>query len=195
MAPDPKAPRAEPAILAQAQDRYIAAWGQMGAAWGISRTMAEVHALLYITGQPLNTDEIMDRLQISRGNASMSVRALLDWGIVGRTHKRGDRKEYYIAEKDVWALFRAIVCERMKREVDPLMASLFEIRDLTSLDGAGRSRGGAVSAEEKQAILEHNKRLDAMLSFFRTLDKLGQRFASPQGRGLEVAATLLGKVS
>jgi DNA-binding transcriptional regulator GbsR (MarR family) len=181
------------AVLRQAQDRYIAAWGQMGAAWGISRTMAEVHALLYITGQPMNTDEIMDRLQISRGNASMSVRALLDWGIVSRTHKRGDRKEYYTAEKDVWSLFRAIVRERMKREVDPLIASLFEIRDLTSLESA--SRGAAPSPEDKQALLEHNKRLDAMLSFFQTLDRLGQRFASPQGRGLEVAATLLGKVS
>ncbi len=165
----------------------------MGAAWGISRTMAEVHALLYITGQPMNTDDIMERLQISRGNASMSVRALLDWGIVSRTHKRGDRKEYYAAEKDVWSLFRAIVRERMKREVDPLIASLFEIRDLTSLETS--AKGVAPTAEDKQAMLEHNKRLDAMLSFFRTLDKLGQRFASPQGRGLEVAATLLGKVS
>lgn len=191
MATEPR--RNSPAFLRQAQDRYIAAWGQMGAAWGISRTMAEVHALLYITGLPMNTDEIMDRLQISRGNASMSVRALLDWAIVSRTHKRGDRKEYYTAEKDVWSLFRAIVRERMKREVDPLIASLFEIRDLTSLESG--ARGSAPSAEDKQAVLEHNKRLDAMLSFFQTLDRLGQRFASPQGRGLEVAATLLGKVS
>jgi HTH-type transcriptional regulator, glycine betaine synthesis regulator len=187
--------KAEPPNLIQAQDRYIAAWGQMGAAWGISRTMAEVHALLYITGHGMNTDEIMERLQISRGNASMSVRALLDWAIVSRTHRRGDRKEYYIAEMDVWSLFRAIVRERVKREVDPLIASLFEIRDLTSLEGAGRGGRAGVTAEEKQAILDHNKRLDAMLSFFSTLDKLGQRFASPSGRGLEMAATLLGKVS
>lgn len=183
-------------VLTQAQDRYVAAWGQMGAAWGISRTMAEVHALLYITGQPMNTDEIMDRLQISRGNASMSLRSLLDWGIVTRIHRRGDRKEYFIAEQDVWTLFRAIVRERMKREVDPLIASLFEIRDLTSLETSGRSsKSLGASADEKQALLDHNKRLDAMLSFFQTLDKLGQRFASPSGRGLQVAATLLGKVS
>src|ERR1041384_3170136 len=75
--------------LREAQDRFVAAWGQMGTAWGISRTMAEVHALLYIPGQPMNTDDIMERLQISRGNASMSLRALLDWGIVQRTHKIG----------------------------------------------------------------------------------------------------------
>jgi DNA-binding transcriptional regulator GbsR (MarR family) len=178
------------AALREAQDRFVSAWGQMGGAWGISRTMAEVHALLYITGEPMNTDEIMERLQISRGNASMSLRALLDWGIVQRTHKRGDRKEYFGAEQDVWSLFRAIVRERMKREIDPLLASLFEIRDLTGAEAA--RRGGA---EDKASVLEHNKRLDAMLSFFQTMEKLGQRFVSPSGRGLQFAATVLGKVS
>jgi HTH-type transcriptional regulator, glycine betaine synthesis regulator len=181
--------------LLEAQDRFIAAWGQMGAAWGISRTMAEVHALLYISGQPMNTDDVMERLQISRGNASMSLRALLDWGIVFRNHKRGDRKEYYTAEQDVWALIRAIVRERMKREVDPLLASLFEIRDMTS---PARSRGTAqkpLSAEEIQALVEHNKRLDSLLEFLQTLEKLSERFASPSGRGLRLAATILNKVS
>jgi DNA-binding transcriptional regulator GbsR (MarR family) len=165
----------------------------MGATWGISRTMAEVHALLYITGQPMNTDEVMERLQISRGNASMSLRGLLDWGIAQRTHKRGDRKEYFTAEQDVWAMFRAIVRERMKREIDPTLAALYEIRDLT---GVETSRGkAALSAEEKQAVLSHNQRLDAMLEFFKILDKFSQRFVSPAGRGLQLAATFLNKVS
>jgi HTH-type transcriptional regulator, glycine betaine synthesis regulator len=182
----------QPGALREAQDRFVAAWGQMGAAWGISRTMAEVHSLLYITGEPLNTDDIMERLQISRGNASMSLRALLDWGIVQRTHKRGDRKEYFEAEQDVWALFRAIVRERIKREIDPLLASLFEIRDLT---GGETVRKGALSAPDKQAVVEHNKRLDAMLSFLQIMEKLSQRFVSPSGRGLQLAATVLNKVS
>jgi DNA-binding transcriptional regulator GbsR (MarR family) len=164
----------------------------MGAAWGISRTMAEVHALLFITGQPLNSDEIMDRLQISRGNASMSLRSLLDWGIVQRSHKRGDRKEYFAAEQDVWALFRDIVRQRLKREIDPLLASLFEIRDLT---GISAPRRAGAAPDDKSAVLDHNKRLDAMLSFLRTLEKLSQRFVSPSGRGLRLAATLLGRVS
>ena len=73
----------------------------------------------------------MSRLDISRGNASMSLRSLLDWGIVSRVHKRGDRKEYFQAEQDVWAMFRAIVRERVKREAEPLAAQLHEIRDLT----------------------------------------------------------------
>jgi DNA-binding transcriptional regulator GbsR (MarR family) len=179
--------------LVRAQDGFVAAWGQMGAAWGISRTMAEVHALLYIIGQPMNTDEIMERLQISRGNASMSLRALCDWGIVQRTYKRGDRKEYFVAEQDVWTMFRAIVRERMKREIDPTLAALYEIRDMT---GVETSRGRpAQTPEEKQAVLEHNQRLDAMLEFFKMLDKISQRFVSPSGRGLQLAATVLNKVS
>ena len=191
MATDAKSPLT---ALTEAQDRFVAVWGQMGAAWGISRTMAEVHALLFITGRPTNTDEIMERLQISRGNASMSLRALLDWGIVTRTHKRGDRKEYFLAEQDVWAMFRAIVRERVKREIDPMLASLFEIRDLTGVE-SGRSPQPASTVEDKQALLEHNQRLEAMLSFFKTIDKLSQRFVSPSGRGLELAATMLAKVS
>lgn len=183
--------------LTEAQDRFVAAWGQMGSSWGISRTMAEVQALLYITGEPLNTDDIMERLQISRGNASMSLRALLDWGIVARAHKRGDRKEYFVAERDIWSMFRAVVRERIKREVDPLLASLYEIRDLTSLErvrGRGTPAAGAVSPESKQDLVEHNRRIDAMLDFFRTLEKLGERFVSPAGRGLRAAASVLNKV-
>ncbi len=195
MAPDADAPRRHPNLI-EAQDRFIAAWGQMGSSWGISRTMAEVNALLYVTGEPLNTDDIMDRLQISRGNASMSLRSLLDWGIVSRAHKRGDRKEYFEAEQDVWTMFRAVVRERMKREVDPLLASLYEIRDLTSLERLRSGAAGqkALATEEKQAAVEHNKRLDAMLEFLQTLEKLSHRFVSPAGRGLQAAASVLNKV-
>ncbi len=196
MASDGDTPRPRHPALTEAQDRFVAAWGQMGSSWGISRTMAEVHALLYITGEPLNTDDIMDRLQISRGNASMSIRGLLDWGIVARTHKRGDRKEYFTAEQDVWAIFRAVVRERMKREVDPLLASLYEIRDLTSIERLRAAPGAkAQGAEDKQAAVEHNKRLDAMVEFLQTLEKLSHRFVSPAGRGLQAAATVLNKVS
>jgi len=172
-------PRPQPDALREAQDRFVATWGQMGSAWGISRTMAEVHALLYITGEALCTDDVMDRLQISRGSASMSLRALLAWGIITRTHKRGDRKEYFVAEQDVWSLFRSIVRERMKREVDPLLASLFEIRDMT-----GGMKGPAA---------DHNARLDQLLRFFEVVQTFGQRFVSPAGEGLRAAAHILSK--
>ncbi len=159
----------------------MAVWGKMGSAWGISRTMAEVHALLLISGQPLCTDDVMERLEISRGNASMSLRALLDWGVVARVHRRGDRKEYYAAEQDVWAMFRAILRERMKREVEPAVAALFEIRDLTP----GR-RG-----ESDGSIEAHNKRLDDLLHAMITLEKLAAKFIGPTGGGLLAAATAL----
>jgi len=170
--------------LLEARDRFVAVWGQMGSAWGISRTMAEVHALLFVTGEPLNTDDVMEHLQISRGNASMSLRALVDWGVVYRSHKRGDRKEYFQAEQDVWAMFRAILRERMKREVDPLLVNLHEIRDLTP---AGR--------DAPEEVREHVARMDALLGFLETADSVGRRFVSPAGKGLQTAATLLSKVA
>ncbi|HYF14569.1 MAG TPA: ArsR family transcriptional regulator [Phycisphaerales bacterium] len=174
----------QPPAITPAQDRFIAAWGQMAGAWGISRTMAEAHALLYITGEEMCTDDIMERLQISRGNASMSLRALVDWGIVSRVARRGERREYFAAEQDVWALFRAIVRERMNREVDPLLASLHEVRDLAGRHGAA----------DREAIAAHNKRVDAMIDFFETLEKFGTRFVKRDGRGLKVAVNVLAKL-
>jgi DNA-binding transcriptional regulator GbsR (MarR family) len=177
--------------LREAQDRFVAVWGQMAGAWGVSRTMAEVHALLYIVGEPMNTDGVMERLQISRGNASMSLRALLDWGIVERAHKRGDRKEYFVAEQDVWTLFRAIVRQRITREVDPLLAALYEIRDMTASDRT-KSRGD-VNSQARASLDAHTRRLDAMLEFFQTLERFAATFVSPAGRGLQAAAVLLGR--
>lgn len=182
------------ALMRQAEDRFVAVWGQMAGAWGVSRTMAEVHALLYISGQTLCTDDVMERLAISRGNASMSLRALVDWNIITRETKRGDRKEYFKAEADVWALFRAIVRERMNREVDPLLASLHEIRDIT---GQATKRGELIaelSADDSNKLKAHQQRLGDMLEFFEVLEHMGQKFVSPSGKGLQFAATLLTKM-
>src|SRR4026209_102570 len=93
------------------QDTFIRRWGEMAQTWGINRTMAEIHALLYITGQPQCTDDVMERLNISRGNASMSLRALCDWGIIRRLHKRGERLEYFESLGDVWEMFSLIAAE------------------------------------------------------------------------------------
>jgi DNA-binding transcriptional regulator GbsR (MarR family) len=173
--------------LKQGQDRFVEVWGQMAGAWGISRTMAQVHALLFITGEPLCSDDVMERLEISRGNASMSLRALLDWGIIERVHRRGDRKEYFKAEQDVWAMFRAIVRERTKREVDPLLAALHEIRDVTGPRKVGANPPSEITA----ALKAHHGRLDDLVSFFETVEKVSGAFVSPAGRGLQIAASLL----
>ena len=186
-------PQEQSAALAlrDAEKRFVETWGQMAGAWGISRTMAEIHAILYLSGKPLSMDDLMSRLDISRGNASMSLRSLLDWGIVSRVHKRGDRKEYFQAEQDVWAMFRAIVRERVKREAEPLAAQLHEIRDLTRRS-AKSVRSASIA--EKQELADVNKRLESLINFFQMLQLLSERFVSPAGRGLQEAASLLGKV-
>lgn len=193
--------------LTQVQDRFIAAWGQMGAAWGVSRTMAEVYALLYITAQPLNTDDVMDRLRISRGNASMSLRALAEWGLVSRAHKRGDRKEYFLAEQDVWALSRKVMRERLRREVLPLLATLHELRDAT--DKRAEQPAGAplrLASDDEPALADARKpvtsaevrqlndRIDALLALVQTVDRLGERFVGSDGKGLRLAASMLSKI-
>lgn len=175
--------------LVAAQDRFIAVWGQMGSTWGVSRTMAEVHALLFIVGEPMCTDDVMERLAISRGNASMSLRALVDWGILARVHKRGDRKEYFQAEGDPWVILRAVVAERMKREMDPVLAGLAEIRDATE---PGRGGGGAVDAAQAGRIASHNERLESMIEVLGLLSGLGEKLLGMPTEQLRLAAGALG---
>src|SRR3954468_8926540 len=110
--------------LIVAQDLFIRRWGEMGQTWGINRPMAEIHALLYIGGRPLCTDDVMERLHISRGNASMSLRALCDWGIIRRLHRRGERREYFESLGDVWEMFSIIAAERKRREMDPVLETI-----------------------------------------------------------------------
>ena len=178
--------------LRRGQDEFVATWGQMGATWGIPRTMAEIHALLYIVGHALCTDEIMERLDISRGSASMSIKSLLEWGIVFRTHKRGDRKEYFKAEQDVWKLFRTIIRERKRREIDPALSSLRHCRSMTDMPQASLKALGVDDFEE--AVGSHNQRVEDMLDFLEMVDRLADKFISPNGKGLRVAAGILGKV-
>lgn len=116
--------------LVEAKEKFIQNWGVLGNQWGINRTMAQIHALLLVSPDPLSADEIMEQLQISRGNANMNVRELMDWGIVEKKLKPGERKEYFLAEKDIWKVAMRIVKERKRREVEPIMAVLNELKDV-----------------------------------------------------------------
>ncbi|OJV52944.1 MAG: transcriptional regulator [Bacteroidetes bacterium 43-16] len=116
--------------LEEAKDKFIQTWGSLATSWGINRTMAMVHALLLVSEAPLSTDEIMEALLISRGNANMNVRELMDWGIVKKELKMGERKEFFVADKDIWNVFKQIVKERRKRELEPLVSSLEELRQI-----------------------------------------------------------------
>ncbi len=113
--------------LEKAQDLFVLEWGRMSSSWGINRTMAQIHALLFVTGRPLEVNEIMDRLQISRGNASMNLRELMDWGIVRRFRQPGDRKDTYISETDPYQMFLRVVRERKRREIDPTADAIREV--------------------------------------------------------------------
>ncbi len=110
--------------------RFILFWGEMASRWGINRTMAQIHALLYASEDPLDTDEIMQLLQISRGNANMNLRSLINWELVRKVHQSGSRKDFYTAEKDVWKITARVIKEREKREIQPVMQQLQECREI-----------------------------------------------------------------
>jgi len=116
--------------LAAAKLKFIEAWGKLGSEWGINRTMAQVHALLLISAEALTTEEIMETLSISRGNANMTLRDLIGWGLIEKQHKAGERKEYFFADKDVWNIARQVAKERKKRELEPVLKVLNELSNV-----------------------------------------------------------------
>ena len=107
--------------LEEAKRQFIMGWGAFGTNWGINRTMAQIHALLLISPDPLTQDDMMEALNISRGNANMNIRDLIGWGLAERVIIPGERKEYFTAEKDIWKVVRQIVKERKKRELEPML--------------------------------------------------------------------------
>src|SRR5213594_1253235 len=156
---EPKAPNHAEQQLRVAQDLFIRRWGEMGQTWGINRTMAEIHALLYITGQPLCTDDVMERLHISRGNASMSLRALCDWGIIRRMHRRGERREYFESLSDVWEMFSIIAAERKRREMDPVLETIRQCQQMLDETNLGES------AAKQEGVQLTRQRLSNMEEF------------------------------
>ncbi|HEX2971432.1 MAG TPA: winged helix DNA-binding protein [Tepidisphaeraceae bacterium] len=182
-------PAAEPASpeqqLQMAQDLFIRRWGEMGPTWGINRTMAELHALLYVTGQPLCTDDVMARLNISRGNASMSLRALCDWGLIRRMHKRGERREYFVSLSDVWEMFSIIAAERKRREMDPVLETIKQCRRMLDAGTIGK----AATAEETVRVTRG--RLADIEEFVGVTNKVFQQFVGNAQAGLSRVVKVL----
>lgn len=164
--------------LRQAQDLFIRRWGEMGQTWGINRTMAEIHALLYITAQPLCTDDVMERLNISRGNASMSLRALCDWGIIRRMHKRGERREYFESLSDVWEMFSIIAAERKRREMDPVLETIKQCQQMLDEQNLGKA------AARHEQVVATRQRLASMEEFMDVTNKIFQGFIGNARAGL-----------
>ncbi|MBI3839247.1 MAG: transcriptional regulator [Planctomycetia bacterium] len=169
--------------LEQAKRAFIDTWGRLGAEWGINRTMAQVHALLLASREPLSTDQIMAELTISRGNANMNLRALLDWGLIAKELRPGERKEFFRAEKDAWEMARIIATERRKRELDPLIRSLEGLLDLDENKKADKQEAAAFKqllgdiiqvGRKGMATLDLVLKIDQS-SFFKPLLRLVKR--------------------
>jgi len=118
--------------IQEGKEKFIESWGKMASDWGINRTMSQVHALLLIAPEALTADQVMENLHISRGNSNMNLRALMDWGLVHKQLKSGERKEYFYAEKDMWTVVRQIIINRKKRELEPMLKVLDEIAGVES---------------------------------------------------------------
>lgn len=166
--------------LTEARENFLRQWGAMGSQWGINRTMAQVHALLMISAEPLDTNTIMDELQISRGNANTNLRELVGWGLIRSYFLPGDRKEYFEAEKDVWKMFCAVSRERKRREIAPALAVLRECADATK------------SEKGKEAVAFHGM-MEQLAEFLALTDSVMDRVArSEQSKVVPLVLKALG---
>jgi len=145
-----------------AKNKFVQTWGALGSQWGINKTMAQIHALLMVSHEAVSMEDIMEELQISRGNASMNLRALMDWGIVYKEYKAGERREFFTAEKDLDELAVKISRERSKREIKPALKVLKEVSSIKS----------DATAEERHFVDQTTKLYDFVLQADNVLDKI-----------------------
>ncbi|HLT75380.1 MAG TPA: MarR family transcriptional regulator [Ohtaekwangia sp.] len=164
--------------LAEAKNQFIQAWGTLGSKWGINRTMAQLHALLLISPDPMSAEEMMEELNISRGNVNMNIRELIDWGLVEKLHKPGDRKDYFVAEKDIWEVTKQVARERKKRELEPVLKVLEQV---SNIEGDKKDRNVKAFTESiagvKRMASNADKTIDTMIKaeenwFFGSLLKM-----------------------
>ncbi len=152
--------------LTETQQKFVQTWGTLGNNWGINKTMAQVHALLLISERALSTEEMMDSLQISRGNANMNARALVDWGLVTKEMVSGDRRDFYSAKKDIWVIARQIAKQRRQRELEPVISALAELRTEMPKDSAH-----AEMLKRVNDIQDFSIKVDKMLEKFEKSDE------------------------
>jgi DNA-binding transcriptional regulator GbsR (MarR family) len=146
----------------EAKNKFVQTWGALGSQWGINKTMAQIHALLMVSNEAVSMEDIMEELQISRGNASMNLRALMDWGIVYKEYKTGERREYFTAEKDLDELAVKISRERSKREIKPALKVLKEVSSIKA----------DATEEERHFVAQTTKLYDFVLQADNVLDKI-----------------------
>lgn len=151
----------------EAKDKFINTWGSLGTLWGINKAMAQIQALLFISTKPLSMEEIMEELKISRGNTSMNLRQLMDWGIVTKELIPGERKEFFTTEKDVEELAKTIARERSRREIKPVIKVL---KDISSIKNDGNENTRELIKQTK-ALHELTKNADSLINTLVTKDQ------------------------
>jgi DNA-binding transcriptional regulator GbsR (MarR family) len=154
--------------LTEAKAQFISSWGAFGTHWGINRTMAQIHALLLVSAKPLTQDDVMEELDISRGNVNMNMRDLISWGLVDRVLLPGERKEYFTAEKDIWKVATQIIKERKKRELDPMLKLLSQ---LENVDGDKKDADTKQFIETISGIRKFGGQADKMLDVMVKADE------------------------
>jgi DNA-binding transcriptional regulator GbsR (MarR family) len=169
--------------LQTVEDQFVDLWNNMATLWGVSPTMARLHGLLYITGEALSMDDIMARLEISRGNVSMNLSKLVEWGLVRKVHKKGDRREYYESLADVWEMFTLVANQRKRREIDPILNTLRRCRE--ELDPSKLGTDG-----DNAAVRERFRRINDLFKCLTLMESLARRFFESQ-QGLREAVELL----
>jgi len=146
--------------LTEAKQQFISSWGAFGTHWGINRTMARIHALLLVSADPMTQDNIMEELNISRGNTNMNIRELINWGLVERVILPGERKEFFSAEKDIWKVMKQIVKERKKRELEPMLKLLDQLEEV---EGDKRDKNIKTFVDTVSGIKRLGKQADKTL--------------------------------
>ncbi len=146
--------------LTEAKQQFISSWGAFGTHWGINRTMAQIHALLLVSPDPMTQDDVMQELDISRGNTNMNIRELINWGLVERVLVPGERKEFFSAEKDIWKVVKQIVKERKKRELEPMLQLLDRLEEV---EGDKRDRQVKTFVETIGSIKKLGRQADKTL--------------------------------
>ena len=183
----------------QASEQFVLLWGEMASAWGINKTMAQIHALLYAESEPLDTDTIMKKLHISRGNANMNLRNLVQWQLVNKVHFTGKRKDFYTAEKDVWTIVAVLIDERQQREIAPIHQNLKDTLELFETDD-DLTREEAEFKERIENFVEFLEMFDRFtkamlpyinkknLKFLKKLVKLAEAHQSLKGEAAPASA-------
>jgi DNA-binding transcriptional regulator GbsR (MarR family) len=161
-------------------ERFILLWGDMGGAWGVNRSVSQIHALLYLSERPLTAEQIADALGIARSNVSNSIKELLNWGLIRRVPIRADRRDHFEAETDIWEVASLIAAGRKQRELDPAIAAL----------------KACMKAAEADASIHPiaRQRLKAMLDFTETVDRWHMQMLSVPKATLAALIGLGGKI-